>query len=1793
MNAYDKLLVQMQIEDDQAELENMVSGGGGGVYARHDPGFGNVDQAALKQLVDAPVVPHVAPAPAQAPRSALGEVWSQLKAGTFIDLPRMAGRAMLYVSSPGNALYDKGKSLADDADAIEQYTPELAPSAASDRPVVGALAQGARMIPQSVAPAVGAGLALTGVGAPAGVALIGGSALAALPAGLAQGQETFEKGLRKHGLTLEQAADMPDDPRVIEARNAGIMNAAIEFGGETAGGALAGRFVGVGGKTFSSLAGKILNRGEQTAAQAVLKSFTAPQAVARFGIDLAETAAGETLTEMGQGAGEAAVEQAHGYDTKTPWVAAKEAIAPTLGMTALLAPFGIHGSVTQARQMANIVSALENPAVPQETRAKAAEIVYNELAKVSPDAAHNFALHSFDALHSEEDTGTAPYGLALDDSVVGPYAPRTNEATTGLEGLPAEPAAPSGPMGRAVTYVAPVAEQTPPPVIISDNPDSLSPGTLAAETVPTDRAPLEDVRQWASQQVQAGNTTLMQQTNEPESAWNQRLMESYSRAQIQIPGQHMTAGEVRQDKPTDKGWQVNPVRDDLVTAIAKLGGVDSGEVRQQLGPTVADDVKAINRQAFKGVGQFAHAVKKGGRALDTMRETLVEYGYLAPESTVNDLLDGIADAARGKARYSDQYLPDFDALAGEVQPFTFTPPAESRAAAPAQEVGELVAERRGRHATSPKAALPQRPALSPRDEALAAHYADQAGYDTTGWDDEMKAEFVRQYGAWLGTTHQPATPAALVVHAVTRKAVEAAFPEQTVIDDGDGYTVLLKNGATIRIAHTGEIDFNAQQAADAYGRQLSPTEKPVAAFQMLDRAAVVSLTDEGAGEIHHETFHAAMALALNSHQRAVILKKFGTEEAAAAEYQRLRDTGAFGEKSGHLFLRVIHRFFARIRSLYDQSHGVFADVATGQAWEQSGDSGAAAPVMYSLKELGEKLETVKGHISRYSDKSTFVKSDMKPALKAAGDGLAASWDGLKAAVNPMARSNEAEEAGRILIEGMGKQEHNREQFIARLNSAVFKSVQQTTRTARLLDLMQSSTTLADKVFNQMPEAGRIDFMQRMDTGQQQATPELQRIADTIKAMFSEKVEQVQALGIGTLEQARENYFPHIWERSEDSARDINSRLSKRPLEGSKGFAKARVFDDIMEGIDAGYTLLSTNPIDLAFLKMAEMDRFINAHVALQSMEESGLVQLIPAGERLPDGYGDISGRYGIVTKRGFIGPETGMEGEQKSYRYVAREDVAQVFNNYLSQNLYNNKYVGKPFTVYMAAANTLNQFQLGVFSAFHAGFTSVESVISHAALGIKALSRGDFKEAGKYLREAPAAAYLNPKLGDKVIRAWMGDPAAAKEMLQIVEWLEMAGARRTLEARFRTNQTQKMFQAWQDGNKAGAVLRGLPAIVEQSARPIMEWLVPRQKFGVFAEMANDWASRNPDASHEETRKAMQQMWNRVDSRLGQVVYDRLFVHNVAKNLVQAIIRAPGWTGGTVLEVGGGLKDLGVYARQLAFGKKPEMTDRAAYTLSMLVTTAVANALLTALFTGDPPKDWKDLIAFRTGNKDERGNPERFMLPTYMKDVYAYMEKPGTTLMHKTHPMLSLMGDAIRNQDYYGTEIRHDGDSPVMQLAQLGGFTAKAFVPFWMKGVAKEHERGGSVLSMAAPLIGVMPAPADLNKTEAEKMASDMSRARMPKAARTGKQFEASQLVMQLTNRLRRNEAGASQEITAALSAGKISRLQAMHIRHNARLDPIQVAFKRLTYDEAARVYEVANKEEKRLLRPMLAAKRPD
>lgn len=785
-------------------------------------------------------------------------------------------------------------------------------------------------------------------------------------------------------------------------------------------------------------------------------------------------------------------------------------------------------------------------------------------------------------------------------------------------------------------------------------------------------------------------------------------------------------------------------------------------------------------------------------------------------------------------------------------------------------------------------------------------------------------------------------------------------------------------------------------------------------------------------------------------------------------------------------------------------------------------------------------------------------------------------DGLKRGFAAITREG-SEQSGAILSEQVSRMERYRDQFLHGMKEA-------------------------DKLFKHSPNDVNLDFMQRMDTGKFQQIPEFQTIADAVKIMFNNKVRAIQELGTGALEQARENYFPHIWKQGKGN--EVLQALSRRPFEGSKGFLKQRVFDDVMAGIEAGYKPVSYNPLDLVALKMAEMDKYIVAHRTITALKEKHVllpgrqgpspepeIKFFKASEKPGSDYTKIDDKFSTVW-RPVKDAQGNVTGRAIAGHYYAKDATAQVLNNYLSQNLYNNKYIGGLFSGYMSVANHLNQFQLGVGSMFHAGFTSMESVISQGALGIRQLSEGRFKDAARSFGKAPAAWILNPMLGNKLIKEWRKPGSQGADMAQIIEGLMASGGR--LHAlrgeRFQMNDTKKMIENWHSGTATGKVkaILGSPlALVEQTARPILEWLVPRQKFGVFGELMNDWIKQHPEASHEEMRTAARQFWNRVDSRLGQVIYDRIFAHNVAKNIVQALVRAPGWTGGTILEVGGGAVDAVKFIGNISEGKKPVLTDRMAYTLSLLMVTAAANGLLTAAFTGEVPKD-KDFWAFRTGRKEKDGRDERFMLPTYAKDIYAYYQAPLTLLGHKTHPVISAAIDMAKNKDYYGNQIRNEDENFVYQLGQEVGYAVKQFKPFWIAGLQKAEETGKSMAAGLAPLVGVMPAPKSMTQTDAEKLIDKINRGKKPEGGYTEEQQKKREIKQDIVQQLRSGDISTMTEINAIAKENDIvlSHTDKQNMILALKEDPasekkrFENRVKSFSAEEIVKVYRKMNDDEK-------------
>jgi hypothetical protein len=1037
----------------------------------------------------------------------------------------------------------------------------------------------------------------------------------------------------------------------------------------------------------------------------------------------------------------------------------------------------------------------------------------------------------------------------------------------------------------------------------------------------------------------------------------------------------------------------------------------------------------------------------------------------------------------------------------------------------------------------------------------------------------------------------------------TLDAVKSIFKGQEVTQLKDGsIAVKTQGGHDLIVKLVNQVAVDRFALEIAYGKNALKDGKVIAGKYRDGRIELLrGVADKFA--LSHESIHFMEDMGILDKNEVGLLQRHIQNLSSQGKFEAKNKAAIGGAEDRANFLAdaltkepkgFLGRIVAKIQDFVDKivnafgirtARGIARDIETGEIFNRPGETGAGARMepQYSLNLVGKAMGEYKDKLDKTTDKVE--------AAKTAKDAIAAAYEGAKRAFYPASLSKDADAVSKLMIEQMGKDFHQEAKLKGDLNEVVKEYHQATSIAAKAMDLMQTSTgVLADATFNKMSKEKQWDFIARIQKGQKQETPELQGIANTLSKMFDELYASAESVTPGAVKY-RQGYFPGMWEDEAAAEKFFTERAKK--MEGSKAFLQEKVFSHIWEGIAAGLKPRGT-PIDMAFAKMKEVQKYVMTHRVLQQMVPGNTAILVRAGEKAPAGYTLIPEPYGIVTKgieakEGKYTEGGGEEFKQVSFRYAAKDDVAQLFSNYLSRSLYDSPYVGQAWQAYMGTANTLNQFQLGVGSAFHAGFTSMEAVISKFALGVKAAVRGDLGEAARLMASSPLQIYKNPMLGDAILKAYQGGSVTGQEIPQIVSWLEMAGARAHMENRLRTTTTDNMLAQWTAGKKISAAIKSPFALVEQMARPIMEWLVPRQKFGVFAEMAQEWNRQNPNATHEDTRAAMQYIWNRVDSRLGQVVYERLLTRNVAKNIVQGLMRAPGWTGGTIVEIGGGLNDLANVFRDIAQGKKPVMTDKMAYTISLLTVTGMINGIMTKLMTGEDPKDGMDLLAFRTGRKDEQGNAERMLLPTYAKDIYAYMNKPGQTLLNKTHPIISVMSDIAKNRDYYGVEIRDKESGAPMQTLQAGQYAMKAFVPFWMRGAQKTQERGSDIGTMLSPLVGIMPATAEFTKSKAQKLMSEILRDR-PKGSMTREQFERNQLKQKLEIRLRNQDETARADMEKAIEEGKLSGKDRLLVLKAVRT-PYEVhAFKQLSLKEAMHVYSEGTDKEKAAFLPLLRKK---
>jgi hypothetical protein len=732
------------------------------------------------------------------------------------------------------------------------------------------------------------------------------------------------------------------------------------------------------------------------------------------------------------------------------------------------------------------------------------------------------------------------------------------------------------------------------------------------------------------------------------------------------------------------------------------------------------------------------------------------------------------------------------------------------------------------------------------------------------------------------------------------------------------------------------------------------------------------------------------------------------------------------------------------------------------------------------------------------------------------------------------------------------------------------------RAARASDIRYKAYDDARRAFDRYVKVhGQIaadDFMDRINRGEKQADPALQALADQMDAERRDKVKQIQGLGVGAGEKFDENWFGRQWTNPDQARLFFRSR---RPLTGSKTFLKGRVLESVAEGRAAGLQLVTDNPVEMHILKMGEMDKYVAGVKVIKALEANGAAKRVVSGDEVPPGWQRIHDQIGLYKAKNPVTHEV----EKGSF--YAPENVATLINNHLSPGLRNRAW----FRTYIGAANWMNQFQLGM-SGFHLAFTSADAIVSKFALSLRRLvNYGDLGGAIKNILGSPLAPITNAMQGHKGLMEWFNPGSQGAATSQIVSILEDAGARVQSDPLYRTHITDKMMSAWRQGNVLGALGRALLLPVEAPTRFIMDTVVPRQKLGVAMDIVRVEMANNPGISREALIAKARSAWDSADNRMGQLVYDNLFWNRMTKDIAMATVRSVGWNLGTFREIIGGATDFLRQGGNLVRGRGTEMTNRAAYLLALPTVHAIIGSFLNYVFTGHGPQNLRDVFFPQTGSLDEKGNPQRVSLPTYAKDIYHFGEEPLKTLEGKVHPTLALIHEMLTNKDFYGTQIRNEGDPVVEQVKQEALHVIGSLEPLSSRNLRRGIALGQSPAEASRSLFGLTPAPASLNETAAERIASDMIEQKMPIGARTQAAVDKATLEKTLRRDIKN---GNIQAFSDAIQQGKLSRTDARSILKMSKESPLEGQLAHLSADEALRVWEAATPTEKDTIRvPML------
>lgn len=756
---------------------------------------------------------------------------------------------------------------------------------------------------------------------------------------------------------------------------------------------------------------------------------------------------------------------------------------------------------------------------------------------------------------------------------------------------------------------------------------------------------------------------------------------------------------------------------------------------------------------------------------------------------------------------------------------------------------------------------------------------------------------------------------------------------------------------------------------------------------------------------------------------------------------------------------------------------------------------------------------------------------------------------------------------------------------------------------------------ARKMFDETPSDVNYASIDAYENGKPILDADARQFFDQTKAALDARTAEIAKLDpSGGLKTLIDNYFPHFYEDSARAGKLFQDFRSKRPLGGDKGFLKERKYPTLKEAMATGLKPISDNPVDFVMFKIAQMDKYIGMLKLAKDLADRKLIY--PVNEEAPTPPG-----FNLIDDPGV---QKALRAQMDSYpkqyaghKLYVPEMIARDINNYLTPAL--DRFGA--WRAFRQLENTMVALKLG-WSAFHAGFTTIDNSVMHTDIALRQLANGHPLEFLKTLAGVVSAPYE----GGRIAKNWRGELARGQKSIDpdthaILMALEKGGARLGMSSTEFNDALPQLVKRWRqrglgkgDNAIGGREVPGgqtikdvgtlLKSIGEASSYLIHKKLVPAQKMSArvmllkheldrFSEALGkkhgDYAGTIDEMHPDTLTEIAGYVVDLVDFRLGQMAYDNRFWNKAVLQAAQTVLMAPGWQAGTLQTVFGGAKGLKNLTHPTEFrapldkaGTKKGTYDRFDLRLSNMITLAlvvgVGGGLWQWLVNGIFPKG-RDWFLPRTGEKNPDGSDTRLQPPSYWQDHYklgnaawallgnADPSKLGEMVGHKMNPLFSELIDTLENKDYFGNQVFNPKDPAYKRAADVAKHVAEGFLPLSVSNNDKLAD--ASPIRKAAAFVGFAPASAANSRSDFENFVTEHQH--HGGDSKTEAQAEAYQARKDAEDALR---AGKDADLS------KLTPKEQRAVTKAARMQVPEKRFKALALDDKLDAWDIATPEER-------------